>query len=221
MAALLVVVLAHVETGAMTGLRSFSLGGGGTGTALGAGTGNSTLSSRSLTTTTTETFFFTFSTQTSQLYLAPGSSHVTLSNWYLYVLVAAVMATAFGFLLRGGKEGGVYDFAADLERLESERIRMERSWSYRLRNAALVNYYLIVERVGTELGVKEGPDDTPKEYLYRVSQELKVDPQQAHTFAEAFNRARYGAELSETEIAEASRFMGGFVEGLRSRVEVG
>lgn len=220
-AALLVVVLAHVESGAISGLKTFSLGTTGKGISGSGGGGNSTTSTFSFTSTFTDTYLVSPTTVTSQLYISPGGAQVALSEWYLYALAAVGMILAFGFLMRGGKEGNVYDFESDLERLENERRRLERSWSVRLRNSALMNYYILVRKVGTDLGVKEGPQETPREYLERVSQELKVDPGQTSTFAAAFNRARYGQELTDSEIAEVSRFMGGFVDGLRSRMKVG
>jgi hypothetical protein len=84
-----------------------------------------------------------------------------------------------------------------------------------------VNYYLLVRKLGNQLGVKEKPQETAREYLDRVSRELKVDLTQSRRFADAFNRARYGLELTDSEIQDASGFMGGFVDGIRSRLKVG
>lgn len=216
--ALLVVILGPSESGRLTGLKSFGLGGGSV--PIPGGFSSETNASSSTMFKATGILSIS-SSATRGVYLSPLGISLSFSYWYLYVLAALAMLSALGLILRGGREGGVWDFASDLEKLENERRRLESSWSFRARNAALVNYYLLMRKLGAQLGIREVPQETPREYLDRVSEELKVDPTQTHRFADAFNRARYGMELTEPEIQEASKFMGGFVDGIRSRMKLG
>jgi len=216
--ALLVVVLGHSESGQLAGLKNLGPGGN-----AGLGLGSSSSG-------TNESFAIginipgNFSLPPSSpqgFYPQPFRIPIPNSYWLLYVLSGLAALSALWFFLRSSKAGSVYDFAADLEGLEKARRMLEGSWSYRLRNAAVVNYYLLVRKMGAQLGVKEATHETAKEYLDRVSLELKVDLTQSRRFADVFSRARYGLELTDSEIQEASKFMGGFVEGIRRTTKVG
>jgi hypothetical protein len=218
LSALLVVILGHAESGQLAGLRNLGLGGR---AGLGLGSPSSEMNESFAITVTTSGNFSLPPSSPQGFYPPPFSIPVPNSYWLLYVFAAVAVASALWFLLRGTKSGGVYDFASDLEGLEKARKMLEGSWSHRLKNAAIVNYYLLVRKLGNRLGVKEEPQETAREYLDRVSQELKVDLMQSRRFADVFNRARYGLELTDSEILEASRFMGGFVDGIRSRLNVG
>jgi hypothetical protein len=213
---LLVVVLAAVESGRLAGLNGFGQGlvpsiiranasqPISTGSATGATVGSTTSA-----------------LPASNVPHLPNPPGFTLAGWYIYVLLAAALILGFVFLLRGGRNAGVYDFAGALEELEAERSRLRRSWSSKLRNATLIRYYSLMRRVCSKVGIEEVAAETPREYIDRVTRELNMNPNEAGKFAEVFNRARYGLELSDEEVEEASGFMGGFVDMIRRRTEIG
>jgi len=214
----LIVVLAAVESGRLAGLNGFGQGfvppikpfnasrltitGSATVTGLAIGGTNGTL-------------------LVVNLPHLPNGPAFTLADWYVYVLLAAALILGFVFLLRGSRDAGVYDFAGALKELDAERSRLRTSWSSRLRNATLLRYYSLMRRVCSKVGIEEVPAETPREYIDRVTRELNMDPKEAMKFASVFNRARYGLELSDEEIEEASGFMGGFVNIIRRRTELG
>jgi len=104
-----------------------------------------------------------------------------------------------------------------LQDMEQQRKYFEETWSYKLRNAALLRYYLLMRRVCLKIGLRDEPAETPQEYIDRVSTFFKVEKSEAVKFASAVNRSRYGEELSEAEAGEASRFMGAFADVIRRR----
>jgi hypothetical protein len=101
--------------------------------------------------------------------------------------------------------------------MEQQRKYLEETWSYKLRNAALLRYYLLMRRACLKVGLMDEPAETPQEYVGRVSSFFEVERSDASKFALAVNRSRYGEELSEREAAEASKFMGAFAEVIRRR----
>lgn len=219
LASLLVIVLAAVESGRLAGLKSF-----GEGIVPSVVRSNATeiIGRASGTATQTVVGGSDRTGGAGVVQLASGGFTFTLAGWYIYVVLAAALVLAFTLLIRSGRKGGeVYDFAGALAEIVEERSRLKGSWSSRLRNATLLRYYSLMRRVCTRVGIKEVPAETPREYIGRVTKELNMDPKESEKFTEVFNRARYGLELSEKEVEEASGFMGGFVDIIRRRTENG
>ena len=137
--------------------------------------------------------------------------------WAMGILVVVGLGGAFLLLLRMGVSVQEVELEATLREMERERGHLEKSWSYRLRNAALLRYYLLMRKACLKVGLRDEPAETPQEYVERVSMFFRVDGSQASQFASAVNRSSYGEELSELEAATASRFMSSFVEVIRAR----
>jgi len=218
--ALLVVLLATAASGRLTGLGQLALSPSTSSNSFGNGAENgSPASDRSVTVATGR------STMESPGSRGGGSlplySSVQLPVWLLYLVVALATATGLFFVSRRRLPADTYDFKAAMEQLEKERSALEWSWSYRLRNAALLRYYSAVRALCSKLGVKEEPSETPREYLEKATKVLRLESGEASRFAEAFNRARYGLELSEDEAEEAAAYMGDFVDGLRRSLGLG
>jgi hypothetical protein len=159
-----------------------------------------------------------------QIYL----SHLVLPGFPLVLpawLLAAVSIVCFGgaclLILRHKTTVRVLDIEDTLQEMEQQRKYLEETWSYRLRNAALLRYYLLMRRACLRVGLRDEPAETPQEYVGRVSSFFKVEKSEATEFASAVNRSRYGEELSELEAGEASRFMGAFADVIRRRASEG
>ena len=168
--------------------------------------------------------------------VAGGTSGASLPNWLslpflpsLPVLPAWFLAAAavvcFGgaclLILRLKTSVHVLDLEDTLQEMEQQRKYLEEKWSYRLRNAALLRYYLLMRRACLRVGLQDEPAETPQEYVGRVSSFFKVKKSDAVRFASAVNRSRYGEELSQLEAGEASRFMGAFADVIRRRASEG
>jgi hypothetical protein len=115
----------------------------------------------------------------------------------------------------------VLDLESTLQEMEQERKYLQETWSYRLRNAALLRYYLFMRRACLKVGLRDEPAETPQEYVGRVSSFFKVEKSEAAKFASAVNRSRYGEELSKLEAGEVSKFMGAFADVIRRRAGEG
>jgi hypothetical protein len=115
----------------------------------------------------------------------------------------------------------VLDLEDTLQGMEQQGKYLEETWSYRLRNAALLRYYLLMRKACLRIGLRDEPAETPQEYVGRVSSFFKVEKSEAAKFASAVNRSRYGEELSEAEVGEASKFMGAFADVIRRRASEG
>lgn len=159
-----------------------------------------------------------------QIYLP----HLVLPGFPLVLpawLLAAVSIVCFGgaclLILRHKTTVRVLDIEDTLQEMEQQRKYLEETWSYRLRNAALLRYYLLMRRACLRVGLRDEPAETPQEYVGRVSSFFKVEKSEATEFASAVNRSRYGEELSELEAGEASRFMGAFADVIRRRASEG
>lgn len=139
----------------------------------------------------------------------------TLPDWFLPALAVVCFIGACFLILRLKTSETVTDLEAAVKEMELQQKRLAESWSYRLRNMALLRYYLLMRRVCSKVGLKEEITETPKEYIERASSFLKVDGRYAARFADAVNRCRYGEELSGEEADEASKFMGDFTEVIR------
>ncbi len=145
-----------------------------------------------------------------------------LPAWFLAALAVLCFGGACLLVLRLRTTEHVLDLEGTLQEMEQQQRRYsEETWSYRLRNAALLRYYLLMRRACLKVGLRDEPAETPQEYVGRVSSYFKVETDQASRFASAVNKSRYGEELSELEAGEASRFMGAFADLIRRMANEG
>src|SRR5208337_3799737 len=152
---------------------------------------------------------------------SPYASYVSdllpaLPTWFLASLAVLCFGGACLLVLRLRTTEHVLDLEGTLQEMEQQQRKyLEETWSYRLRNAALLRYYLLMRRACLKVGLRDEPAETPQEYVGRVSSFFGVEKSEAVKFASAVNRSRYGEELSELEAGEASRFMGAFANVIR------
>jgi hypothetical protein len=225
--ALLVVVSGAVESGKVAGFNygGISVGSlfGGAGIHANSATGaqgNSTIGAQGNSTTGGGK---TNGTAPPKLSPPPSLSDFlpSLPVW----LLAAVAIVCFGgaslLIVRLRTSVHVLHLEDTLQEMEQQRKYLEETWSYRLRNAALLRYYLLMRRACLKVGLRDEPAETPQEYVGRVSSFFKVEGSEAAKFASAVNRSRYGEELSELEVGEASKFMGAFADVIRRRAVEG
>jgi uncharacterized protein DUF4129 len=216
---LLVLTVGTVAAGSLSGVSSLHLGGptvaiGGDGlNSMQTGTGFGVPSASGNATQTV--------VSTSSEYVPPELSSTTPPYWLLYATAGLALAAGLAFLLRSSGEAGVYDFASAIDQLDKQRSLVEGSWSQKLRNVALLRYYSLMSKICTQMGLADGPSETPLEYLGRVAEALKISQIDAADFAAAFDRARYGGELSDEEAKNAAALMARFVNGLRESVSHG
>ncbi len=142
-------------------------------------------------------------------------------DWLVAGAALACAGGAFVLVLRRRATVTVVDLGRTLEEMEHERKRLEGGWSRRLRNAALLRYFLLMRRACVKVGLRDEPAETPQEYVRRVSTFFGVDRSEAEGFASAVNRSRYGEELTEAEAREASRLMGIFSDVIRRKAGEG
>ncbi len=149
--------------------------------------------------------------------VATGES---LSDLAQYILISFVLALGSGMvaLLLRRESPTVFDLKGLIEQMESQRSYFVRSWSRKLRNAALLRYYVLMAEVCSKVGIEDGPTETPHEFIGRASAELEVTGTDQVRFADAVDRAHYGAELSSDEVDEASKFMDSFTQTIARRV---
>jgi hypothetical protein len=214
---LLVLTVGTIAAGRLSGVGSIRPGG--STLAIGLGNSNQTLRGLGPGLSASSTPGSTASPSASVKEAVPlVQPRVPLSDWLLYAAVALALAVGLGFLLRSSSEAGVYDFAAAIDQLDKQRSLLEESWSQKLRNVALLRYYSLMRKICTQMGVEDGPSETPLEYLGRVAKALKISQGDAANFAAAFDRARYGGELSDDETRNAAAYMARFVDGLRESI---
>jgi len=141
--------------------------------------------------------------------------------WYILVPAAACLAGGMVVLLIRKERPRIFDLKAVVKEMENQRDYFAGSLSKRLRNAALLRYYVLMAQACAKLGVADRPADTPHEFIERASIELKVEAEDAERFAEVVDRAHYGAELSAEEVTMASKFMDSFTGVLMGRAGLG
>lgn len=141
--------------------------------------------------------------------------------WFLAAVAIVCFGGACLLILRHRTSIHVLDLEGTLQEMEHQRKYLEETWSYKLRNAALLRYYLLMRRACLKVGLRDEPAETPQEYVGRVSSFFKVEKPEAFKFAFAVNRSRYGEELTEFEAREASKFMGAFADVIRRRAGEG
>jgi hypothetical protein len=146
---------------------------------------------------------------------------LVLPAWFLATVAIVCFGCACMLILRYRTTERVLDLEDTLQEMEQQRKYLEETWSYKLRNAALLRYYLLMRKACLRVGLRDEPAETPQEYVGRVSSFFKVEKSEAAKFASAVNRSRYGEELSELEAREASRFMGSFADVIRRRAGEG
>ena len=142
---------------------------------------------------------------------------VGVPGW-LFASLAAGMFAGIGFLmLRLKTSVHVVDLKETLAEMEIQQKYLAETWSYELRNAALLRYYLLLRKACAKVGLPELPTETPQEYIGRASSFLKVGLTEAGSFADAVNRSRYGEELSREEAGRASKIMEAFTTMIRGK----
>jgi hypothetical protein len=142
----------------------------------------------------------------------------------LYVLVPVICAVGIGLalLLARKEEPEVFDFRSALDEMQKERSYFLSTWSNKLRNAALLRYYLMMTKICEKAGMKSMPEETPNEFISRVSTSLATgEADKSARFAETVDKAHYSVEFSPTEVAEAARYMETFIQGIMRVVEHG
>ena len=149
-----------------------------------------------------------------------GSPQALLSLLSLYLVIPAicVLGVALAIVLARKEDQEVFDFRSAIEEMQNQRTYFLGSWSDRLRNAALLRYYLLMVRVCSKAGMDGKPEETPREFVFRVSSTLHAGSGESARFANTVDRAHYGAELTESEIDSASQFMDSFTKGLMKLV---
>ena len=140
-----------------------------------------------------------------------------IPDWLLATVGIVFFGSAALLLLRPRIRVNVVDLEGTLKAMEEQRQDLERSWSYKVRNAALLRYYLLMRRACLKVGLRDEPAETPQEYVQRISTYFGVEKSDASQFASAVNRSRYGLELSDADAKEASKFMGLFADVIRRK----
>jgi hypothetical protein len=141
--------------------------------------------------------------------------------WFLALVAVITLGGACLLILRLRTSVRVLHLEDTLREMEQQRKYLEETWSYRLRNAALLRYYLLMRRACLKVGLRDEPAETPQEYVGRISSFFEVEKSEANKFASAVNKSRYGEELSALEAREASRFMSAFADVIRRRASEG
>jgi hypothetical protein len=144
-----------------------------------------------------------------------------LVAWYVLVPAAVCLAGGMVALLIRKERPRIFDLKAVVKEMENQRDYFANSLSKRLRNAALLRYYVLMAEACAKLGIADRPADTPHEFIGRASIELRVGAEDAERFAEVVDRAHYGEELSVEEVASASKFMDSFTTVVIGRAGLG
>jgi Domain of unknown function (DUF4129) len=218
---LLILTFGTISTGRLSGLGSLNLGGSSGGIVGGGSSTTEVVGVSGVSVTSTSGSTTTIVSSTASEYIAPVAARVTTSELLLYAAVGIALAGGLAFLLRSSGETGVYDFAAAMDQLDKQRSLVQGSWSRKLRNVALLRYYSLMRTSCTKMGLEDVPSETPLEYLSRVAAALKISQKDAADFAAAFDRARYGGELSDEDTENAAAYMARFVNGLRENLPHG
>ena len=153
----------------------------------------------------------------SDLLFPPLDYALSLPGWLLLAIVIGFLSASVFLIIRLRTGILTIDLNRTIREMEEQQKRLTNSWSYRLRNRALLRYYILLVRACTKIGLKEIPTETPMEYIERASSFLNVDGKEASNFAAAVNRCRYGEELSKEDAASASILMRQFTQVIRSR----
>jgi len=139
-------------------------------------------------------------------------------GWYLLIPIVSGLGVGMAILLMRRENPKVFDLRGLVEEMDGQRSRFDRSLSRKLRNMALLRYYLLMAEVCARVGIGDRPAETPHEFIGRAAAELDVSGPDSARFADAVDRAHYGVELSSHEVEEASRFMDSFAKTIVGRV---
>jgi len=146
---------------------------------------------------------------------------LTIFAWYALTAIVIGLGAGMAVMLIRKQKPDVYDLKVAIEEMENQRKYFTGTWSQKMRNAALLRYYLLMAQVCAGVGVEDRPTDTPHEFIGRASMELKMEGTDSAKFADMVDRAHYGAELSEGEVMEAAGFMESFTRVVVGRVGLG
>ena len=166
------------------------------------------------------------STQNAPAGFSPGAIAVLPglslreAAWYILVPIVTILAGAMVALLVRKEKPKVFDLKSVVKEMEKQRDYFTSAWSATMRNAALLHYYVLMADACAKMGIADRTEDTPHEFIEKASAELKVEPKDAEQFADVVDRAHYGAELSQEEIASASGFMSSFTQVVIGRAAV-
>jgi len=141
--------------------------------------------------------------------------------WYILIPIFLCLGGGMVALLIRRQKPDVFDLKGTIAEMESQRDYFIGTWSQKLRNAALLRYYVLMAQVCAKVGIEDRPTDTPNEFIGRASTELNVQGADSAKFADVVDRAHYGAELSGDEVAEASGFMDAFTRTVAGRAGLG
>jgi hypothetical protein len=143
-----------------------------------------------------------------------------VSEWYLWVPIALTLVAGLVFLIRRQRPK-VFDLKGAIGELEKQKTYFEGSWSKKVRNAALLKYYVLMAQICSKVGIVDREVETPHQFIGRAAIELDVESSEAEQFAEVVDRAHYGVELSSEEVDSASRFMESFTRVLTGKANLG
>ena len=216
--ALCVILLASVESGTIGGVLSPGFSGkvGLVGYANGTlHRGNVTSATLTTVITVSKTTLTTGTESVTVSTVATSSGGIASADWLLPVLVAALVLIGFLFARLPTKTKQVVDLEGDFEDLRRQKTNFDSATSFKVRNAALIHYYTIVRKVCAKVGLVDAGPETPREYIARLSSQLKADPGDALAFAAAVDEAMYGTELPPEKVSSMSNFMESFTETIR------
>jgi hypothetical protein len=140
--------------------------------------------------------------------------------WYLLGPIVFSLGAGMVILLLRRQNPKVFNLRGLIDEMENQRSNFVGSWSRRLRNAALLRYYVLMAQVCAKVGIADEPAETPHEFIGRASSELEVAGPDSIRFADMVDRAHYGVELSSNEIEDASRFMDSFAKTIMNRISL-
>ena len=174
---------------------------------------------RTTRTTTPETS--TSETTSTSMGTATAESTLQAAVWYVLVPTVICLAGGMVSLLLRKEKPKIFDLKSVVKDMESQRDYFAGSLSKRLRNAALLRYYVLMAQACAKLGIIDEPADTPHEFIGRASLKLDVGAVDAERFADVVDRAHYGAELTEEEVSSASAFMDSFTKVIVGKSALG
>jgi hypothetical protein len=135
--------------------------------------------------------------------------------------MALLVITGSAYILIRRQKPKVLNLGGALRDLEEQRKYFTGSWSMKMRNAALLKYYLLMAQICSKMGIVNQMEETPHHFIGRAASELKVESESAEEFANVVDRAHYGVELSQEEVQAVSGFMDSFTRALSGKINLG
>ena len=142
-------------------------------------------------------------------------------SWYLLIPIVIGLGAGMVYILSKRNSPNIFDLKSIVKEMDDQRSYFVGSWSSKLRNAALLRYYILMAQSCAKVGIVDVPTDTPQEFIWKASSQLELDGSESFGFADAVDRAHYGVELTGEEVHEASRFMDAFTKSVAGRVPGG